>query len=85
MKEVILIVKNKTPKDKHDIGYKSLFSSKETFMHFLRKYIGANWVDEINEDDLILMDKSFILKDYKDKEADIIYRAKLKGVLRSIY
>jgi len=70
---------DKPPKDEHDLGYKDLFAKKDTFLHFLKKYIRANWVNEINEDDLILMDKSFILTDYKDKEADVIYRCKLKG------
>ena len=76
---VITITNNGKIKDEHDVGYKSLFSKKDNFVHFLRKYIGADWAAEISEDDLILMDKSFILKDYKDKEADIIYRARFKG------
>ena len=56
---------NKTPpKNEHDHGYKSLFSKKKNFMHFLRKYIGITWVNEIDEDDLILMNNTFILKDF---------------------
>ena len=34
-------------------------------------------VGQINEDDLLLIDKEFILQDFKGKEADIIYRVKL--------
>jgi predicted transposase/invertase (TIGR01784 family) len=45
----------------------------------LKKYIGEKWVDDISAEDLVPMDKSFILKDYKDKEADVIYRVRLKG------
>jgi len=72
---------NKTPpKDEHDHGYKSLFSKKKNFMHFLRKYIGIAWVNEIDEDDLVLMNNTFILKDFRDKETDIIYRLKIKGI-----
>ena len=41
MKGVILIVRDKPPKDEHDIGYKDLLSKKTTFLHFLKKYIGA--------------------------------------------
>ncbi|MCL2322504.1 MAG: Rpn family recombination-promoting nuclease/putative transposase [Oscillospiraceae bacterium] len=77
---MILIDINTPPKDEHDLGYKSLFSKKKSFMHFLSKYIGAEWVNEINEDDLVLMNNTFILKDYKDKESDIIYRLKMKGI-----
>jgi predicted transposase/invertase (TIGR01784 family) len=76
---VIIIANTDKIKDEHDVGYKSLFSNKDNFLHFLKKYIGAQWVDDVSVDDLLLMDKSFILKDYKDKEADVIYRVKLKG------
>ena len=55
---MITIADNEKIKDEHDVGYKSLFSKKDTFLHFLRKYIGAEWADGISEDDLILMDKS---------------------------
>jgi len=81
---MILIDTNTPPKDEHDLGYKSLFSKKKNFMHllikYIGKYIGAEWVNKINEDDLLLMNNTFILKDYKDKETDIIYRLKLKEI-----
>jgi len=62
------------------LGYKDFFAKESTFMHFLKKYIGAKWVNEIVEDDLVLMNNTFIFQDYKDKETDVIYRAKLKGI-----
>lgn len=62
----------------HDVGYKKVFSKKRNFLHFIRKYIQVDWVNNIDENDLILIDKSFVEADYKDKESDIIYKIKFQ-------
>ena len=36
-------------------------------------------MEKLDEDSIILLDKSFILQDFKDKEADLVYRVKLDG------
>ena len=64
---------------KHDKGYKRIFSKKQHFLHFLKKYIKADWANNIGEDDLTLIDKTFIDADFKQKESDVIYRVKIKG------
>ena len=61
----------------HDKGYKRILSKKKHFLSLLKDYISESWVTQINEDDLLLVNKEFILKDFKSKEADIIYRVKL--------
>ncbi len=58
----------------HDRGYKRDLSNPEEFLHFLQKYIGADWTKEINSSQLQLCDKEFVEKDYEGKEADLIYR-----------
>lgn len=63
---------------KHDKGYKGLLSKTHHFMHFLTKYIDADWVKTINENDLTLIDKTFIDADFKQTESDVIYKLKLK-------
>ena len=75
----MIVIPKKKVKDEHDVGYKSLFAKKDNFLHFLKKYIVADWIDDIDENNLTPMNTSFILKDYKDKEADVIYRANIKG------
>lgn len=65
--------------DKHDRGYKFLLSSRRMFLQLLNTFVKHGWVDEINEKDMMLVNKSFILQDFKDKEADIVYRIKVKG------
>jgi predicted transposase/invertase (TIGR01784 family) len=64
---------------KHDKGYKRILSRKQNFLHFIKKYIQADWVDNINENDLIPIDKSFIDAEFKNKESDVIYKIKLKN------
>ncbi len=63
----------------HDKGYKRVLTKKKHFIHMLRKYVDATLGEQILEDELELIDKEFIPKDFKEKEADIIYKAKLKG------
>lgn len=63
---------------KHDKGYKYLLSSKRVFMEMLRSFIHAGWVAQIDEQQLVRLDKSFVLQDFSAKEADIVYRMKLQ-------
>ena len=44
----------------HDKGYKRIFSIKKNFLNFIKKYIGFDWMIELNEKDLVLIDKEFI-------------------------
>lgn len=71
MKETKELKKTPMP---HDRGYKRSLSNPHEFLHFIRKYIGADWMLELTEDQLSLCDKEFIEKDYEGKEADLLYR-----------
>ena len=63
----------------HDTGYKRVFSRKRHFLHFLKKYIYADWVNNIDEKDLDLIDTTLIDEEYRNKESDVIYKLKFKG------
>ena len=65
--------------NKHDKGYKYLLSVRKVFVQLLRSFVKQGWVEKIDEDGIILVDKSFILQDFEDKEADLVYRVKLNG------
>ncbi|MCL1792248.1 MAG: Rpn family recombination-promoting nuclease/putative transposase [Oscillospiraceae bacterium] len=69
----------KTTDNPHDTRLKELFGNKEAFMSFLHDCVEAKWADEIDADSLRQSPKSFILQDFKKKEADILYEAKLKS------
>ena len=61
----------------HDKGYKDLYSSKEVFSNLVKDTLNFPWAKEIKPSDLILVDKSYILPNYHDKESDIVYRGKI--------
>jgi predicted transposase/invertase (TIGR01784 family) len=65
---------------KHDEGYRKLFSSKENFLHFLKKYIGESWVDNISEEDIEQVNASFITDDFQKRDSDVIYKLNSKNV-----
>lgn len=62
----------------HDKGYKYLLSSKKTFMELVRSFIRRHWVRYIDENHLVQLDKSYILPDFSEKEADLVYQVKLQ-------
>lgn len=59
----------------HDKSYKDLFSTKDAFLSFVNTFIQGDWVDKLEKDKLILIDKSFISVDYEELESDIVYQA----------
>jgi predicted transposase YdaD len=69
--------KYNVPDNKHDKGYKYLLSVKKVFLELLRCFVKQGWTDKIDESNLVKVDKSFILQDFKDKEADLVYWVKL--------
>ena len=62
----------------HDKGYKRILGKKSTFLHLLHRYINASWLENVTEQDLELIDKEFILKDFQEREADIVYKIRRK-------
>lgn len=58
----------------HDKGYKKELSRPGEFLHFLKKYIGEDWMLELEESQLSLCDKEMLERDYEGKEADLIYK-----------
>ena len=61
-----------------DKGYKTLLSSKKIFLELLKTFVNKDWIGQIDENSIIKVDKSFILNDFNQKEADLVYRVKLK-------
>ena len=61
----------------HDKGYKRDLRNPKEFLHFLKKYVGAEWTKGLSESQLRLCDKELIGKDYEGKEADPIYEITL--------
>jgi predicted transposase/invertase (TIGR01784 family) len=62
----------------HDKGYKELLSHKKTFVELLRSFVKEQWVNDVDEENLELINKSYITPEYLEKEADVIYKVRLK-------
>jgi predicted transposase/invertase (TIGR01784 family) len=45
----------------------------------VKNHIAAPWAERLDAEALELVDTRFVTKDFKDKEADIIYRARIEG------
>ena len=73
------MIKISAHEQKHDEGYKSLLSKKENFLHFLKKYIAVPWTADISIDDIEKIDKSFITREYRKTDSDLIYKLNMNG------
>jgi predicted transposase/invertase (TIGR01784 family) len=69
----------KQPKFLHDLGYKELLSCNQLFLELLDSFVDQSWVKEIDRDNIIRIDKSFIDEKYLKKEADLVYQLQLNG------
>lgn len=63
----------------YDKAYKSLLSSRSLFAELLQNFVPSEWARQIAGEDLLRVDKSYILSDYKEKESDLVYRACIRG------
>ena len=77
LREAVAETEYEVLNNKHDKGYKYLLSVKKVFVELLRSFVKQDWVDSIEENNVVKVDKSFILPDFKNKEADLVYRVKM--------
>lgn len=61
----------------HDKSYKDLFSKKEVFINLVQNFVKNSWSDGLREENLELVNKSYILSDYEELESDIVYKANI--------
>ncbi|MEG1256215.1 hypothetical protein [Clostridium sp.] len=52
----------------HDKSYKDLYSNKEVFLDLVKGMLKAPWAKDLNAENLILVNKSYVLSDYDEKE-----------------
>lgn len=62
----------------HDKSYKDLFSNKELLVNMIQSFVETSWGKEIREDNMELVNKSYILSDYEELESDIVYKANIE-------
>ena len=71
-------IQNKQTDNPHDKGYKRIFSIKKHFLHFIKKYIALEWMMDLKEEDLELIDKEFITDQFDTYESDLVYKVYTK-------
>lgn len=60
-----------------DSSFKSLFEVKSEFIELVKTFINEPWVEEINEGNIELSDKEFIMQNAHNVTADVVYRIRL--------
>ena len=45
----------------------------------IQSFIKSSWGKEITEDNISLVNKSYILSDYEELESDIVYKAEIEN------
>ncbi|MEZ5673625.1 MAG: Rpn family recombination-promoting nuclease/putative transposase [Thiotrichaceae bacterium] len=63
----------------YDRGYKKLFSNKALFQQLIESFVPFAWVNELDFEHCELLDKTFISKEYEQRESDVIYKIQLRG------
>ncbi len=63
---------------RHDTSYRFAVQQK-IFVELLRSFVHKGWVQDIDEANVQEIPHSFVLQDFKRKEADLVYRVKLNG------
>lgn len=72
--------KAKQPHNVHDKSYKELLGNKKMFLQLLKTFLPEEWVQNVDEQDLITVNKSFIPRSFRDKRADIVYRLRKQNI-----
>lgn len=67
----------------HDKRYKELLSNKRTFIALLKSCVGGPWTEQLTEDNLVKVDKSYILQDFEKKNP--IWYTKSYGVSSTLF
>lgn len=56
----------------YDAGYKQVCSVADELLHFLKKYVGAEWTKDLTEEDIRLCPNELVLPDYERRIPDLV-------------
>lgn len=68
-----------------DAGYKQELSKPPQFIHFMQKYVKADWCRALTPEQVELCDKEFVLEDYQKRIADLVYKIHLPETELYVY
>ncbi len=69
----------------HDSAYKYLFKGRHIFLQLLQSFVKEDFVQGLREEDLELVDKSFVSEQLLDRESDLLYRITKAGRQHYVY
>ncbi len=69
----------------HDLSYKELFSHPILVQELMESFVHSDFVKDMDFSTLEKVDKSFITRDSKRRESDLIYRVNFNGEEAYIY
>ncbi len=64
--------------DQHDRGYKALFSNHRFMEQLVTSFIHEDWVTQVDFSKASLVDKSYVTRQFKKLESDLIWKLPLK-------
>ena len=68
----------------HDLAYRGLLSVKAVFLDFLRSFVPADWVRDLDEDSFTQVESTLVLQDLRKREPDVLWRGRLRTDGREI-
>ena len=68
----------------HDLAYRGLLSVKAVFLDFLRSFVPADWVRDLDEDSFTQVESTLVLQDLRKREPDVVWRGRLRTDGREI-
>ena len=69
----------------HDHSYKRLFSHAEMVTQLLQTFVDEDWVTQLDFSSLQKVDSSFITKEFREREDDVIWRVKFQDKWLYLY
>ena len=65
--------------DRHDRGYKLLFSFYQIFQQLMEGYVAEPWTAQLDYTQSQRIDKTFIMEGFEKQESDILFKVPLLG------
>ncbi|MEG1637297.1 MAG: Rpn family recombination-promoting nuclease/putative transposase, partial [Cellulosilyticaceae bacterium] len=62
----------------HDKTYRSFFENKEIFLELLQSFVKESWADQLNPEGLSEDKSHYVVRDYEEIEADVVYTATIE-------
>ncbi|MGL5676406.1 MAG: Rpn family recombination-promoting nuclease/putative transposase [Cellulosilyticaceae bacterium] len=63
----------------HDKTYKSFFENSQIFLEMLQSFVKEEWAYQLTAEGLVQDKSYYVIRDYEEMEADVVYTATIDG------